>query len=158
MLQVSAEDKASGKAQKITITSDKGRLSQSEIERMIREAEENAEIDRIARLNVEAKNQLETYIYSLRSSLSDSAVKDKLSDDDKDTLNKGISEVLSWLEAHGSEDKDTYDGKRKELEDIANPILSKASSASGAGSSPGAEPSPGESNSNEEKGPTVEEM
>merc|ERR1719223_1817611 len=68
ILQVSAEDKASGKTQKITITSDKGRLSEEEIERMVREAEENADADKEARDQVDAKNQLEAYLYSLRSS------------------------------------------------------------------------------------------
>merc|ERR1711871_1385390 len=68
ILQVSAEDKASGKSQKITITSDKGRLSEEEIERMIQEAEENADADKAMKEQVDAKNQLEAYLYSLRTS------------------------------------------------------------------------------------------
>merc|ERR1719223_288593 len=65
ILVISAQDKASGKSEKITITSDKGRLGEEEIERMVREAEENAETDKLLKESVEAKNQLESYLYNL---------------------------------------------------------------------------------------------
>ena len=77
ILQVSAQDKASGKSQKITITSDKGRLSDDEIARMVKEAEENAEEDAKAQKRIEAKNQLESYLYSLRNTVDDT-LKDKI--------------------------------------------------------------------------------
>ena len=66
-LKVSAQDKASGKTEKITITSYKGRLSDSEIQRLIREAEENAEQDKLQRERINAKNQLESYLYNRRA-------------------------------------------------------------------------------------------
>ncbi len=153
--QVSAEDKASGKAQKITITSDKGRLSSDEIERMVKEAEENAEIDRIARQNVEAKNQLEAYLYNLRASVTDS-LKDKISEDDKTTILSKVTEVLAWLEENSGQDKETYDAKRKEVEDIAGPVIAKAYSAASSSASGAASSTP--SSDNSDGGPTVEEM
>mmetsp|Transcript_2910 Transcript_2910/g.3046 ORF Transcript_2910/g.3046 Transcript_2910/m.3046 type:complete len:388 (+) Transcript_2910:1017-2180(+) len=149
ILQVAAQDKASGKSQKITITSEKGRLSEDEIERMLKEAEENAEADKLARQTVEAKNQLESYLYSLRSTLDDEAMKEKIVGEDRDALTKSVTEALIWLEEHTSDEKDAYDIKRKEVEDIANPILTKVYSAEPAPGPEGPEPSG--------PGPTVEE-
>ena len=161
-LKVSAEDKASGKAQKITITSDKGRLSQDEIERMVKEAEENAEIDRIARQNVEAKNQLEAYLYSVRSTVNDS-MKDKIKEEDKDLITKKVNEILQWVEENGSETKEAYDEKRKELESIASPIIeavykSQQNSSKSAPPSSDSSSDEGGSSSSSGDGPTVEEM
>ena len=53
----------SGKTQEITITSDEGRLGEDEIARMVEEAEENAKADKVLRMNIEAKNKLESYLY-----------------------------------------------------------------------------------------------
>jgi len=125
ILQVSAEDKASGKSQKITITSEKGRLSDEEIERMVAEAEQFAEEDRKNKENVEARNGLESYLYNLKNAIGDS-LKDKLDEDDKETLTTTVDESLEWLESHPAEEKDAYDEKQKEVEEVANPIISKA--------------------------------
>jgi len=130
ILQVGAEDKASGKTQKITITSEKGRLSEEEIERMVREAEQYADEDKKNKDNVEARNSLEGYLYNLKNSLSDS-LKDKLDADDKETLTTTVDEGLEWLESHPAEEKDVYDEKQKEVETVANPIISKAYQAGG---------------------------
>merc|ERR1712139_362187 len=72
ILNVGAEDKGTGKAEKITITNDKGRLSQEEIERMVEEAEEMKEEDDKTRGKIESRNQLENYVYSIKSQLGDS--------------------------------------------------------------------------------------
>eukprot|EP01038_Epipyxis_sp_PR26KG_P009233 gene9233-12447_t len=125
ILQVTAQDKASGKTQKITITSDKGRLGEDEIARMVKEAEDNAESDRLARENVESKNQLESYLYSVRASVKDT-LKDKISEEDKDVVNKLVTESLTWLEEHPSESKTVYDEKKAEVEAVASPIITKA--------------------------------
>merc|ERR1711871_274561 len=157
ILQVSAEDKASGKTQKITITSDKGRLSEEEIERMIQEAEENAEADKAMKEQVEAKNQLEAYLYSLRTSAEDT-LKDKLSSEDKETLINTAKDALSWLDEHNDEDKETYDEKRKEVEDVATPIISAAYNAGAPGTAPGEHDAPVEEENGDDPGPSVEEM
>merc|ERR1711871_1876198 len=90
ILNVGAEDKGTGKNEKIQITNDKGRLSQDEIERMVKEAEEFQEEDQKVRDKIEARNQLENYVYSIKSQLSDSekGIADKISDDDKETIEK----------------------------------------------------------------------
>merc|ERR1711978_59598 len=71
ILQVSAEDKGTGKAEKITITAEKGRLSEEEIERMVAEAEEYAEDDKKLKERVESRNELESYAYSLKNQIND---------------------------------------------------------------------------------------
>ena len=65
---------AAGKASKITITNDKGRLSKDEIERMVQDAEKFASEDEQARKRVEAKNSLENYAFSVRNSIKDENV------------------------------------------------------------------------------------
>merc|ERR1712093_811920 len=84
ILQVSAEDKGTGKSEKITITAEKGRLSDEEIERMVREAEEFAEEDKKVKERVDKRNALESYAYGLRNSLNDEekGVADKIDDED----------------------------------------------------------------------------
>ena len=67
---------------------------------------------------------MEAYLYSLRSTMEDT-LKDKIDDSDKETLGTAVKDALSWLDDHGDEDKDTYEEKRKEIETIANPIISK---------------------------------
>src|ERR1700709_1373595 len=67
ILRVSASDKGTGKAESITITNDKGRLSTEEIERMVEEAEKFADEDKAVRERIEARNSLENYLFSLKN-------------------------------------------------------------------------------------------
>ncbi|KAI8384489.1 heat shock 70 kDa protein, partial [Radiomyces spectabilis] len=126
ILKVSAADKASGKSETITITNDKGRLSQEDIDRMVREAEEFAEEDKAVRDRTESKNQLENYIYTLKSQLSDDgALGTKVSEDDREVIEDAIREKLDWLDENPTAEKEDYDEKREELESVVNPITSK---------------------------------
>lgn len=135
ILSISASDKGTGKSQSFTITSEKGRLSEEEIERMVQEAEDFAEQDQLEKDKIEARNSLESYLYNLKNSINDT-LQDKLTDDDKSTLITTVDEALVWLEDHPAAEKDEYDEKQKEVEDVANPILKRAyeagSSAEGA--------------------------
>ena len=90
ILNVAAEDKSTGKSQKITITNDKGRLSKDDIERMVAEAEKYKSEDEEQKKKVDAKNNLENYAYNLRNTMSDEQVAGKLSDDDKAAINKQV--------------------------------------------------------------------
>jgi len=133
ILQVGAEDKGTGKSEKITITAEKGRLSDEEIERMVQEAEEYAEEDKRMKERVDKRNGLEGYAYSLRNSLTDEekGVADKIDDDDKETLEEAITEVLDWLDDNQEADAEEYEEKQKELESVANPIMQKIYAAGG---------------------------
>jgi len=128
ILSISAHDKATGKLESLTITSEKGRLSEEEIERMVMEAEEFAEQDNIEKEKIQSKNELEAYLYNLKNSVNDddTGLKGKLSSDDEATLSQTIEDGLVWLEDHPNADKEDYDGKQKEIEQISNPILKRA--------------------------------
>jgi heat shock protein 5 len=90
IVNVTAIDKGTGKKEEVIITNDKGRLSQEEIERMIKEAEESAEADKALREKVDAKNAFDSYLYSMRSTVEGSGenkgLSDKLSSDEKSTI------------------------------------------------------------------------
>merc|ERR1712170_314590 len=81
-------------------------------------AEDDANKNRI-----EAKNGLENYCYSLKSSISSPEVEGKIPADDKATLEGKIEETISWLDSNPSAEKEEYEEKQKELEGVAMPIL-----------------------------------
>jgi len=151
ILHVKAEDKSTGKAQSITITNEKGRLSQSEIDRMVKEAEQYKGEDEANRVRVESKNSLENYCFSMRNTLGEEKIKEKLEESDKQAVEKVVTETLDWLERNQLAEKEEFDAKQKEVEAVCNPVMMKVYSAGGGmpGGMPGA-PSAG--------GPTVEEV
>lgn len=169
ILSISAADKMSGKQETYTITSEKGRLSESEIERMVQEAEAYAEQDQIEQERVQAKNALEGYLYNLKSSMTDT-LKDKLSSDDQTTITTLVQQSIQWLEEHPNEEtKDAYIEKQKEVETVVNPILKRAysSSSSGANGSSGSSSTSADDDfmgddvdgaGEHQNGPTVEEV
>merc|ERR1711953_403220 len=126
IVQVSAADKGTGKSESIQITADKGRLSQEEIERMVREAEEFAEEDKIMKETIDARNGLEGYAYSMKNTVNDEdKLGDKIDEDDKETIEEAVSEVIDWLDENPEAEKEEYEEKLKELEGICNPIVQR---------------------------------
>ena len=141
ILNVSAEEKGTGKRNQITITNDKGRLSKDEIERMVNDASKYEQADKEQRDRVEAKNGLENYAYSMKNTISDPNVAGKLDESDKETLNKAIEAALSWLSSNQEASKEEYEHHQKELENTCNPIMTKMyQSMGGAGGAPGGMP------------------
>merc|ERR1711915_493716 len=138
ILNVSALEKSTGKENKITITNDKGRLSQDEIERMVAEAEKYKAEDDANKNRVESKNALENYCYSLKSSIDSDEVKDKIPEDDKKKLEEAIEDSIKWLDANPTAEKEEYEEKQKALEGIAMPILQSMGGGAAAGGMPGA--------------------
>lgn len=139
ILQVSAEDKGTGKSEKITITAEKGRLSEEDIERMVREAEEFAEEDKRVKERIDARNGLESYLYNLKNTLDDEekGISDVISAEDKKELQDMIDETLDWMDSHPEADKADYDEKLKEVEQVSNPIMRNVYQQGGAGGSAG---------------------
>ncbi|KAL3897838.1 MAG: hypothetical protein SGCHY_003140 [Lobulomycetales sp.] len=133
ILRVSAQDKATGKSESITINNDKSRLSEEEIERMIQEAEQFEEEDRALKEKIESKNALENYIYSIKNSVNDEAqLGSKISEEDKKTVLDAIKDKNDWLDSNGATaTKEDLDEKKAELEAIVNPITSKLYGAGG---------------------------
>jgi len=126
IVHVSAEDKGTGKKEKITITADKGRLSEEEIERMVNDAEKYAEQDKKFKDITEARNGLEGYAYSLKNQINDKEkLGGKISEEDKETIENAVKETLEWLSSNPEAEKEDLDAKKTELEGVANPIVTK---------------------------------
>jgi heat shock protein 1/8 len=165
ILNVSAVEKGTGKTNKITITNDKGRLSKEEIERMLAEAEKYKEEDEAEAARVSAKNGLESYAYSLRNTLSDEKVGDKLDAGDKEKLKKAVDDTVEWLDSNTTATKDEFESQQKDLEGIANPIMMKFYQSQGGappggmpGAAPGGFPGGAAPGSGGDDGPQVEEV
>jgi len=127
MLEVRAEDKGTGASESIEIKSDNNRLSDEEIQKMIDDATKYADEDNAIKAKVEAKNELESYVYSLKNQINDKEkLGGKLSDDEKDTIENAIEDAIEWIdsEADDAEPEDFKD-KQKEVEEIVTPITSK---------------------------------
>merc|ERR1711998_486290 len=145
ILNVKAEDKGTGKAEKITITNDKGRLNQDEIDRMVKEAEQFAEEDKKVKGKVEAKNSLENYLYSMKNTVTDQKkLGEKISEEDKTTVLEAVEEGIKWVDANVNADEEALKEKQKEVEGICNPIISKLYQAGGAPPGAGGAPEGGE--------------
>jgi heat shock protein 5 len=144
ILRVSAEDKGTGNKNNIVINNNQNRLSPEEIERMIKEAEKFADEDKKVKEKVEAKNELESYVYSLKNQVSDKEkLGGKLSEEEKETITTAIEEKIKWLESNGaSAEVDELKEQKKSLEEVVNPIMTKfyqnagGESAGGAGGAP----------------------
>ncbi|THD28392.1 Heat shock 70 kDa protein cognate [Fasciola hepatica] len=125
ILNVYAVEKGTGKESMITIRNDKGRLSKSDIERMVRDAERYRTDDEAQRESVSARNALESYVYSLKQTVEDATLRDRFTISDRQTLLENCQAILTWIEQNPTAEKERYETKQKDLEQIATPIISK---------------------------------
>ncbi|EPE04934.1 glucose-regulated protein [Ophiostoma piceae UAMH 11346] len=127
ILKVSAHDKGTGKSESITITNDKGRLTQDEIDRMVAEAEKYAEEDKATRERIEARNGLENYAFSLKNQANDDdGLGGKISEEDKETLIEAVKETQEWLEENAATaETEDFEEQKEKLSNVAYPITSK---------------------------------
>merc|ERR1712037_888070 len=171
ILNVTAMDKSSGKQNKITITNDKGRLSKEEIEKMVNDAEKYKNEDETQKERVVAKNNLEAYCFNMKSTIDDEKFKAKLEDHDRKVVSDKCDDAIRWLDQNQQAEKEEYDHKQKELEDIFNPIIKRiyqeAGGQGGEGGMPGGMPggpempqggAPGAGGAKSGAGPTIEEV
>jgi len=162
ILNVSAVDKSTGKLNKITITNDKGRLSKEDIERMVSDAEKFKHEDEKQKDRISAKNSLESYCFNMKSTLEDEKLKDKLSESDKESIEKKCDEIIKWLDANQLAEEEEFKDKQKEVEAICNPIITKLyqGGAPPAGGMPGGMPGapPAGAGAGSGAGPTIEEV
>jgi heat shock 70kDa protein 1/2/6/8 len=122
ILNVSAEDKASGKSEKIIITNDKGRLSKDDIERMVNDAEKYKEEDDTYRKKVEAINAFEANVFGVKGAT------EKLSEDDKKLVEDKVTETISWIDNNRSAELDEIEHMQTEFREFVDPIFSKQKS------------------------------
>merc|ERR1719364_123942 len=137
ILNVAAEDKGTGKAEKITITNDKGRLTEDQIEKMIKEAEQFADEDKKVKERVDAKNAFDGYLHSMRSAVEGSGenkgLSEKLDDEEKEKVMDALKDGQSWMDSNPEADAEEVKEKHKEVEGICAPIISKYYGAGGGG-------------------------
>ena len=119
ILNVSAKDKATGKEQKITIQASGG-LSEDEIEKMVSDAEANADIDKKFEELVNARNTADTLIHGCKKTIEES--KDKVSDEEKSAIEAAISELEEALKG---DDKDIIEEKTKALTDASSAMAQR---------------------------------
>ena len=127
ILNVNAVEKSSGKAEKITVNNEKGRLSADDIEKMVNEAEKFKDEDSKQRERIEQRNALDGYMFSVKQSLNDDNLKDKWSSEDKELIQTKLNEIQEWYDSNSEASKEDYEQKQKELENIFTPLMTKMS-------------------------------
>jgi L1 cell adhesion molecule like protein len=158
ILNVSAQDKSTGKVNQITITNEKGRLSQADIDRMVSEAEKYASEDEANKKKIEAKNGLENFCYSMKNTLAEEKLADKFEAGDKEKIETALQEALDWLERNQMAEAEEFESKQKEVEAITNPIMMKVYQSAGGGGMPDMGGMGGDTAPGGNAGPTVEEV
>lgn len=143
ILKVSAHDKGTGKSESITITNDKGRLTQEEIDRMVAEAEQYADEDKATKERIEARNGLENYAFSLKNQVNDEeGLGGKIDEDDKETILDAVKETTEWLDENAATaTSEDFEEQKEKLSNVAYPITSKL--YAGAGGPGGDDDEPG---------------
>ena len=121
ILQVTAQDKGTQKKHSITITNDNNRLTPEEIQKMIDEAEQFAEDDKLVKEHTEAKNELEQYAFSLKRQVDEL----KIQDDDKEAIINVVEEKLEWLNDNQEASTEEFKEAKKAIEEVAQPIIAK---------------------------------
>jgi len=143
ILNVQAEDKGTGKTEKITITNDKGRLTEEQIEKMIKEAEQFAEEDKKVKERVDARNAFDNYMHSMKSATEGSGenkgLSEKLDSDEKEKIQDALKDGQEWMDSNPEADAEEIKEKHKEIEGICAPIVSKYYGQGGGGGGEGGE-------------------
>ena len=160
ILSVAAQDKGTGKSQKIVITNDKGRLSKDQIEEMLKQAEKYKDEDAKNQERISAKNELENYVYNTRNSLS-SATTDAAKEL-KPQVEKVVNETVEWMDSNMSASTEEFKDKKKEVEEVLAPLMSKLYAGAGgpSGDVPGGMPGgfPGTTPSGNKSEPRIDEV
>jgi len=125
ILNVSAQEKGTGKTEQITITNDTGRLSKEQIEEMVKNAERYKSEDEMIKKKIDAKNGYEHYVYSVKSTLSDPNLQNKFENNDKQTIEDAVKSHEQWFDQNSEASVEEYEAKKKELENLFQPIMTK---------------------------------
>ena len=160
ILNVSAVEKSTGKEQKITIKNDKGRLTQEEIDQMINDAEKYKAEDEENKLKIDAKNDLDNYIFMVENMMRDDGT-NNMPPDTVETLKTTCQGAREWMQANESATKEEYESKKKELESVIGPIIASMQGAPGDGGGEEGMPPPPPGpppTDNADDGPKIEEI
>mgnify|MGYP003340691534 FL=1 len=130
IMKISAKDKGTGKENQITIKSDSG-LSEAEIQRMVKEAEENAEADKKATELINARNQADSTVHSMNKDFED--VKDLLTEEEKTAYESAKNSLTEDIKG---EDKEAIDKSLQKYFEAAGPVMQKKQEKAQAESNP----------------------
>merc|ERR1712038_1082736 len=137
ILSVGAKDKKNASiSNKITIDSNKGRLSEEEIQHIVADAEKYKAEDEEKRKTIQAKNDLENVAYQMRNTLDDAKFKDLIKDDDKKKVQDAVKETIDWVDANPNAEREEFESKKKEIEEVWRPIITAAYGAGGGQGGP----------------------
>ncbi|CAN8004655.1 unnamed protein product [Ixodes hexagonus] len=123
ILHVSAKDQSTGRQESIRISNDKGRLSREDIDRMLADAERYKREDELQREKVTARNGLESYVYGVKQAAEEAG--DRMSPSDKQCVLDKCRDTISWIDSNTLAEKEEYEHKLKELQQLCSPIMSK---------------------------------
>merc|ERR1711976_1092438 len=138
VLRVAAEDKGAGSKESITISNDQNRLTPEDIDRMVKEAEQFAEEDKKLKEKVEARDELEGYLYGLKNQVADKEkLGAKLSEEDAETITDAVEKAIECLEKNQDADPEDYKEQKKSVEEIVQPIIGGIYQGSEGGPMPG---------------------
>ena len=156
IMNVSALEKGTGKKQEITIKNDGNRLSQEDIEKMVKEAEKFKDEDDKLKEKIDAVNQYEALLYQTKSTLDKKEVSEKLTEEDKTMVTDMITEHETWLNDNREmADKEMIEQKTKEFQEGVSGVMSKLYQGQGM---PGGMPGGMPENVSPESGPTIDEV
>merc|ERR1719248_279637 len=137
IMNITAKDKSNGNTKNMAIEKSARNLNEAEIERLAAEAEKYKAEDEAVKARLDARNGLESFAYNLKNSVNDNRLQDKIAPPDKDRLLSAVEETIAWLDRNQEAEKDEYDAKRKELQDVSAPIMSKAYQQQAGGATAG---------------------
>merc|ERR1712024_225793 len=127
VLSVSAKDKKNASvSSKITIDSNKGRLSEEEIQQIVADAEKYKAEDEEKRKTIQSKNELESVAYQMRNTLDDAKFKDLIAGEDRQKVQDAVEETIDWVDANPNAEREEFESKKKEIEELWRPIITKA--------------------------------
>ncbi len=160
ILQVTATEESTKKTHNIVIKNDKNRFTADQLNKMVNDAKEMAEEDKKVKERIEAKNEMENYLYNVRNSTDNAEFKTKLGEDKCKVLSQLVTDGIQWLESNPEATKEEYTTKQKEYEEQIKPILMSSYSQGGEAGEAG-DVGPEESgveDTKETKGPSVDEV
>merc|ERR1712017_23729 len=143
IMNITAKDKSNGNTKNMAIEKSARNLNEADIERLAAEAEKYKAEDEAVKARLDARNGLESFAYNLKNSVNDKNLQDKIAQPDKDKLLSAVEATISWLDNNQQAEKDEYDAKQKELQDVSAPIMSKAYEQQAGGATAGPEGSAG---------------
>ena len=141
ILNVSAEEKGTGKKSQITITNDKGRLSKDDIEKMVRDAGKFEAADKANKDRVEARNEVENYAFSIANAVNEAVAAGSLDENDRKTVYAAIDKMSQWLQTGQEATKAEYENQQRMLEAMCAPTMRKMYAQSAAAADAGAKTS-----------------